>query len=186
MSFTARAVVREFQCPAGDGVSAVAAKAVLNALADRADDDGENAYPAVSRVARETCMDPRTVKRVLAHLDDIGLTIRTGLRPSGAVIRKFGAWYHARRAAMGGGGDMVSGGGGKVSPLRGGRVSPEQSFQRSKNGDRTRSTKKPSAEEPRARVLPSVDQVEREREAMDRLRDEIDSKRRPKAKAAGG
>ena len=55
----------EFPSPA---MSAVAVK-----LADCANDDGENVYPSVGRIERETRLGASTVRRVLAAFEEAGL-----------------------------------------------------------------------------------------------------------------
>ncbi len=57
-------------------VSAPSAKLVLLKLADHADDRGHS-YPSVRRIADDTELDERTVRRALDHLESRGLILKT-------------------------------------------------------------------------------------------------------------
>jgi hypothetical protein len=65
----------------GRVVSAMAQKAVLTALADRADPDGTNARPSVATVAYEADMDERTARVALRALELAGLITVRRARP---------------------------------------------------------------------------------------------------------
>jgi hypothetical protein len=65
-------MVRAARLPRTIG-SRCAAKAVLLALADRCDDDGENAWPSVATIAAETESNERTVQECLRALREHGL-----------------------------------------------------------------------------------------------------------------
>ena len=54
------------------------ARLVLVALADRADEDGTNAYPSSLRIHWTTGLDERTVSRALARLEKAGLILADG------------------------------------------------------------------------------------------------------------
>ena len=53
-------------------------KAVLNAMADNAWDDGSSCYPSQGKLAHKTCFNKRTVGRALQGLKDKGLVVAVG------------------------------------------------------------------------------------------------------------
>jgi hypothetical protein len=57
---------------------------VLLAIADCAADDGTNAWPALSTLARKTLLDERTVRRIIRRLEDGGhLAVAVAAGPNG-------------------------------------------------------------------------------------------------------
>lgn len=58
------------------------AKFILLSYADHADNDGGNIYPAVSTIAKKTCLSSRTVIRTTHWLEDIGLLLADGHGPN--------------------------------------------------------------------------------------------------------
>ena len=60
-------------------------KAVLLGMANHADPLGENCYPSIARIARYTALNPRTVKRAVREMIQIGLIDR--LENPGKVSR---------------------------------------------------------------------------------------------------
>lgn len=64
-----------------------AAKLVLFILAEHAHDDGSNTYPSVARIARDTGLSKRSVRRALKFLDGTGIIMKL------AAARQ---WYSAR------------------------------------------------------------------------------------------
>lgn len=64
-------------------------KLVLLALADHADDEGGNAYPAVRRIAERTGLSSRSIHRALGRLSRKGGEIRrVGKAPTGRADRR--------------------------------------------------------------------------------------------------
>lgn len=179
VSHWCRHVVKEWAPPQGTGILKACAKAVVNALADRGSDEGENMFPGVGRISRETCLDERTVKRVLNHLDAKEVTVVTGQREdTGANIRKFGAWYHARSAKLEQAEGVVSrpGGGGDSSDT--GVVShpPNRSRNRSRTGAGRARPPKPDPEREYVE-LPTLDELPAIEAEMERKRAELEARK---------
>ena len=67
--------------------SSGAERLVLLAIADSARDDGKDAYPAVSTIARKANMDTRTVQRAIRRLIEIGeLTVTMNAGRAGSNL----------------------------------------------------------------------------------------------------
>jgi len=69
-------------------------KLVLLALADFANDNGENAWPSVATIAQKTSLGERTVQRKLIEMIQSGLITRDGRGPRGTNR------YHISRSAI--------------------------------------------------------------------------------------
>lgn len=63
-------------------------KAVMLVLANFANDEGENAYPAVGTIASMTSYTRRTVQRALSSLIDDGLLVMEG-----ETVRGTNLWH---------------------------------------------------------------------------------------------
>lgn len=85
----------------------LAARLVLLALADTTpNDDGSNAHPAVSTIARKARVHPRTAQRALRQLEEQCEIVQTGTTSRGCAI------YHLAVVTP----LACSTGGGKLSP----------------------------------------------------------------------
>jgi hypothetical protein len=54
-------------------------KLVLLCLASHGNDDGQNAYPSVQRLAGQTALTPRAVQKALRHLANNGFIVAVGV-----------------------------------------------------------------------------------------------------------
>lgn len=61
-------------------------KLVLLYLADKADDEGNNVFPSIPRIARECCLSESTVHRVIASMKAAGSLIPVQERPGKTVV----------------------------------------------------------------------------------------------------
>jgi len=57
-------------------------KFILLAYADRADDEGENIFPAVPTIARKTGYTDRNVQLILRKLIKAGIMVKIGINPN--------------------------------------------------------------------------------------------------------
>jgi hypothetical protein len=103
MSVKAMSLVWDLECPKEyNGVSFKPNhKYVLFAYADHADHFGKNIWPAIGTIAKKTGLEDRTVQRLTADLEGIGLLVEDGQGPRGTNKWKM----------------PFSGGGDKLSPL---------------------------------------------------------------------
>lgn len=61
------------------------ARMVLVVLAEKANENGCNAYPSAALISDATGMDERTVERAIRRLESAGLLIRAGLSQYGST-----------------------------------------------------------------------------------------------------
>lgn len=116
---------------------------VLVGLANHADPDGRNAFPAVSRLARYTRLSERSVQYALRALEDLGLITpsdpeivaayvkRVDRRPRGwdlAVHRGAQTVHPAKQDGV-----QTQPGGVQTTTERGAELAPEPSFNHPKN-----------------------------------------------------
>lgn len=101
-----------------------AKKLILWALADRANDDGSGAWPAVESMATWSCSSRRTVQRSLRELEDEGKIVNEGKGPKGTTNwRVVVPWYEADEGRQN---DTPTSNGGASSATSGGdTVTPE-------------------------------------------------------------
>lgn len=78
----------------------LAARLVLLALADHADDDGENAWPKVATIQAKALLGERTVQDALRELERAGEIERTGTTPRGVSIWKLTCVRGAKSAPL--------------------------------------------------------------------------------------
>ncbi|MCF6425067.1 MULTISPECIES: helix-turn-helix domain-containing protein [Amycolatopsis] len=79
-------VFREAPMPKTDaGKNHTTARLVLAALADAADADGTNAYPAVSEITWRTGLSDKPVRNALKTLEQAGLIVRNGTKGDGVT-----------------------------------------------------------------------------------------------------
>lgn len=85
MSAKATGLVWDLECPNkyGDLVFKPHHKYVLSAYADHADHWGKNIFPAIHSIAKKTGFDDRSVQRLTADLEEIGLLVEDGIGPKG-------------------------------------------------------------------------------------------------------
>jgi DNA-binding Lrp family transcriptional regulator len=102
---------------------------VVLALADYAHDDGTNAFPSVSTLAKKAHMSERNVQYALRKLEQAGEIARDGVHLSGAVIWRItlpgmGAKSAPAKSARGAKNDV---GGVQKTTSRGAKVAPKPS-----------------------------------------------------------
>ncbi len=147
-------------------VTAPSPRHVLLCLANYAGEDGVGAFPSVSRLARDTGMDERTVQRNLAKLEEAGLIVRGNPALAAARIDRGDRRPNVWNLVM----DAESERGGTESPRcvngvaavqngvalvreRGGTVPPDPSINHQEEQDQKRAPKVPTP----AELFPDVD-----------------------------
>lgn len=85
MSAKATGLVWDLECPNkyGELVFKPHHKYVLGAYADHADHWGKNIFPAIHSIAKKTGFDDRSVQRLTADLEAMGLLVEDGVGPKG-------------------------------------------------------------------------------------------------------
>lgn len=152
MSIRLMAEVFETHLPAGE-------KLVLLAMADHADDSGDNCFPSIPRIAKKASMTRRGVQRILRRLQESNLIRPKGLRPGGTIEYIITL---PRGATVIRGGDPRSRGEGRpvvaggATSVRGGgdRSSPESSLEPPLNHQEEKSV--PAPPKAAARPAPSA------------------------------
>ena len=147
-------------------VTAPTPRHVLLCLANYAGEDGVGAFPSVSRLARDTGMDERTVQRNLAKLEEAGLIVRGNPALAAARIdrgdRRPNVWNLAMEADAERGGTesprRVNGvaavqNGVALVRERGGTAPPDPSINHQEEQDQKRAPKVPTP----AELFPDVD-----------------------------
>lgn len=153
MSWRVTAYVRE------NSKSKLAARLVLYALSDRANDDGGGAWPAVETIAREERLSRRAVQEALRWLEQHGEIRRTGVHP----VHKTVVWQVV------------------IDPQTKGAKSAPVSKSGAQNlrGGGAKSAPKPSLEPPSSltNVKPTSSTADQEREVFDHWQQVMDKPR---------
>lgn len=102
----------------------LAARLVLLALADRAHDDGSNAYPSIETLAAAARVEPRTVQRALRQLERLCEIVPVGRTKWGTTVYHLAVVSPLSAPA---GGDKMSpkGSSSRTVQSSGGRMSPD-------------------------------------------------------------
>lgn len=85
MSVKAMGLVWDFPCPQTINEMEFKPnhKYVLQAYADHADHNGKSIWPSIKTIAEKTGYDERTIQRITADLEKMGLLIEDGMGPRG-------------------------------------------------------------------------------------------------------